>query len=161
MVRKKLSAAYDICHRSGNNILRALVFAFTTSTHLTGSEDRILKQLETGREIAAQMGGKDRQDGVGLVALGLWFTVKLKREWGLTSRVLIVRLVPDEQTRRRVGRGEAERRGARPTSTRFDATRRATVSGVVEADWLRGVGEDTLHSHIPALYRFCDQSPCI
>lgn len=132
--RKKLSAAYDICHRSGNNILRALVFAFTTSTHLTGSEDRILKQLETGREIAAQMGGKDREDGVGLVALGLWFGVKLKREW--RQRLgLIVRLVPDEQTRRRAGRGEAERRGARPTSARSDATRRAAISGVVvEAD---------------------------
>ncbi|RSH94344.1 hypothetical protein EHS25_004147 [Saitozyma podzolica] len=84
--KKKLSAAYDICHRSGNNILRALVFAFTTSTHLTGSEDRILKQLETGREIAAQMGGKDREDGVGLVALGLWFGVKLKRWYRMNKR---------------------------------------------------------------------------
>jgi hypothetical protein len=78
--RKKLSTAYDICQRSNNNVLRALIFAFTTSTHLTGSEERVLKQLETGREIAMLMGGKEREDRVGQLALGLWFSIKLKRE---------------------------------------------------------------------------------
>lgn len=78
MTRHKITLAYDLASKANNNVLRTLIFAFTTSTHLTGTQDKILKQLETGREIAWLMGGKDRDDGVGQVALGLWFAVKLK-----------------------------------------------------------------------------------
>jgi hypothetical protein len=34
--------------------------------------------LETGRDVARLMGGKDRSDGVGQVSLGVWFAYKLK-----------------------------------------------------------------------------------
>ncbi|KAK4685187.1 hypothetical protein P7C73_g4969, partial [Tremellales sp. Uapishka_1] len=76
--KKKLSTAYEIAHKANNNILRGLIFAFTTSVHLYGGRDRTLLQLETGRELAQLIGGKDRADGVGQVSLGLWFLVKLK-----------------------------------------------------------------------------------
>lgn len=70
-----------MCQRANNNVFRCLIFAFTTSVHLYGAADKMLRQLETGRELAKLMGGKDRPDGVGQLALGLWFTEKLKGEW--------------------------------------------------------------------------------
>ena len=80
--RKQLSTAYNVTQRSNNHILRCLIFAFTTSLHLYGSVERILLQLETGRDLAGLMGGKDRSDGVGQLALGLWFAQKLKGIFG-------------------------------------------------------------------------------
>jgi hypothetical protein len=83
--RKKLSAAYEISQRANNNILRCLIFAFTTSVHLYGAIDKTLRQLEAGRELARLFGGKDRSDGVGQLALGLWFAEKLKGEFALCA----------------------------------------------------------------------------
>ncbi|ORX36451.1 hypothetical protein BD324DRAFT_580804 [Kockovaella imperatae] len=76
--KKKLSNAYEVSQRANNNVLRCLIFAFTTSVHLYGTADRTIRQLETGRELARLMGGRDRPDGVGQLALGLWFAQKLK-----------------------------------------------------------------------------------
>ncbi|WWC98854.1 hypothetical protein V866_005747 [Kwoniella sp. B9012] len=76
--KKQLSNAYEISVRSNNNILRLLIFAFTTSTHHYGGRERMYRQLETGKELAKLMGGKDRPDGVGQVILGLWFAYRLK-----------------------------------------------------------------------------------
>lgn len=76
--RKKLSNAYSQTRKANNNVLRCLIFAFTTSSHLYGAIDALLDQLETGRHMASLMGGKDRSDGVGQLVLGLWFTEKLK-----------------------------------------------------------------------------------
>ena len=42
--------------------------------------DKTLRQLEAGRDLARLFGGKDRSDGVGQLALGLWFAEKLKGE---------------------------------------------------------------------------------
>jgi hypothetical protein len=69
-----------MCQMSCNNLLRALIFAFTSTTHLTGSEDRVQKQLETGLDIATLLGGRDRPDQVGQPVLGLWFAIRLRRE---------------------------------------------------------------------------------
>jgi hypothetical protein len=79
--RKKIGSAYDLCQQSNNNLLRALIFAFTSTTHLTGSEERVQKQLETGLDIASLLGGRDRADQVGQPVLGIWFAVRLKSEW--------------------------------------------------------------------------------
>ena len=52
-----------------------------------------MKQLETGRDLAHLMGGKERPDGVGQLALGLWFAEKLKGKmisYILTPRSLII-----------------------------------------------------------------------
>lgn len=76
--RKELSIAYEVSQRSNNNVLRILIFAFTTSVHHFGTSERMLRQLETGRDIACLLGGKDRDDGVGQTVLGLWFAVKLR-----------------------------------------------------------------------------------
>ncbi|WWC87569.1 uncharacterized protein L201_002459 [Kwoniella dendrophila CBS 6074] len=76
--KKQLSTAYEISVKSNNNILRLLIFAFTTSTHHYGGRDRMYRQLETGKELAKLMGGRDRQDGVGQVVLGIWFAYRLK-----------------------------------------------------------------------------------
>nr|XP_019049917.1 hypothetical protein I302_00337 [Kwoniella bestiolae CBS 10118]OCF28847.1 hypothetical protein I302_00337 [Kwoniella bestiolae CBS 10118] len=76
--KKQLSNAYEISVQSNNNILRLLIFAFTTSTHHYGGRDRMYRQLEAGKEVAKLMGGKDRADGVGQVLLGLWFAYRLK-----------------------------------------------------------------------------------
>lgn len=38
----------------------------------------MLRQLETGRDISKMLGGKDRDDGVGQVVLGMWFARRLK-----------------------------------------------------------------------------------
>ena len=78
--RKRLTSAYELCQTANNNILRCLIFAFTTSVHLFGAADKMLRQLETGRDLAKLMGGKDRVDGVGQLALGLWFAEKIKGE---------------------------------------------------------------------------------
>ncbi|EIW69189.1 hypothetical protein TREMEDRAFT_31472 [Tremella mesenterica DSM 1558] len=80
VAKKHLSTAYEIAQRSNNNLLRCLIFAFTTSSHHYGGRDRILKQLETGRDLAHWLGGKDRQDQVGQIPLGVWFAVKLQGE---------------------------------------------------------------------------------
>ena len=61
-------------------MLRALIFAFTSSTLLTGSDERVAKQLETGMEISSLLGGKDRPDRVGQAVLGLWFAYRLRSE---------------------------------------------------------------------------------
>ncbi|ADV25198.1 Hypothetical Protein CGB_L1630C [Cryptococcus gattii WM276] len=76
--KKKLSTAYEISQKANNNILRLLIFAFTTSTHHYGGRERMLRQLETGRDISKILGGKDRDDGVGQVVLGMWFARRLK-----------------------------------------------------------------------------------
>ncbi|ORY27685.1 hypothetical protein BCR39DRAFT_537919 [Naematelia encephala] len=76
--KKQLAHAYELATRAKHEILRCLIFAFTTSTHLYGEEDKTLKQLETGRDLAMLLGGKDREDGVGQMLLGLWFAYKLK-----------------------------------------------------------------------------------
>ncbi|WWC68929.1 uncharacterized protein I206_102865 [Kwoniella pini CBS 10737] len=76
--KKQLSTAYEISAKSNNNFLRLLIFAFTTSTHHYGGRERMYRQLETGKELAKMMGGKDRPDGVGQVILGLWFAYRLK-----------------------------------------------------------------------------------
>ncbi|OCF58359.1 hypothetical protein L486_04392 [Kwoniella mangroviensis CBS 10435] len=76
--KKQLSNAYEISVRSNNNILRLLIFAFTTSTHHYGGRERMYRQLETGKELAKLMGGKDRPDSVGQVILGLWFAYRIK-----------------------------------------------------------------------------------
>ncbi len=60
------------------NVLYSLIFAFTTAQHLFGDRDRQLKQLESGRDVARLLGGKDREDGCGLLPLGLWYNVKLR-----------------------------------------------------------------------------------
>ena len=62
-----------------------MIFAFTTSfQHYYGGNERILKQLETGRDIASLLGGQDRKDKVGHIPLGMWFAVKLQCEFGLS-----------------------------------------------------------------------------
>ncbi|WWC59919.1 uncharacterized protein I303_102481 [Kwoniella dejecticola CBS 10117] len=76
--KKKLSTAYEICSKSNNNVLRLLIFAFTTSTHHYGGRERMFRQLIAGRDLAKLMGGRDRPDGVGQVVLGLWFNYRLK-----------------------------------------------------------------------------------
>ncbi|KIR32042.1 hypothetical protein I352_05671 [Cryptococcus deuterogattii MMRL2647] len=76
--KKKLSTAYEISQKANNNILRLLIFAFTTSTHHYGGRERMLRQLETGRDISKMLGEKDRDDGVGQVVLGMWFARRLK-----------------------------------------------------------------------------------
>ncbi|OCF42525.1 hypothetical protein I317_03641 [Kwoniella heveanensis CBS 569] len=76
--KKSLSTAYEITMKANNNVLRLLIFAFTTSTHHYGARDRQFRQLETGRELARLMGGKDKADGVGSVILGIWFALRLK-----------------------------------------------------------------------------------
>ncbi|WVQ83509.1 hypothetical protein IAT38_005650 [Cryptococcus sp. DSM 104549] len=76
--KKKLSTAYEISQKANNNILRLLIFAFTTSTHHYGGRERMFRQLETGRDIARMLGGKDREDGVGQIILGMWFAMRLK-----------------------------------------------------------------------------------
>ncbi|WVQ77813.1 hypothetical protein IAR50_007503 [Cryptococcus sp. DSM 104548] len=76
--KKKLSTAYDISQKANNHILRLLIFAYTTSTHHYGGRERMHRQLETGKDIARMLGGKDREDGVGQVVLGLWFARRLK-----------------------------------------------------------------------------------
>ncbi|KIR58032.1 hypothetical protein I314_05997 [Cryptococcus bacillisporus CA1873] len=76
--KKKLSTAYEISQKANNNVLRLLIFAFTTSTHHYGGRERMLRQLETGRDISKMLGGKDRDDGVGQVVLGMWFARRLK-----------------------------------------------------------------------------------
>ncbi|OWZ64792.1 hypothetical protein AYX14_06385 [Cryptococcus neoformans] len=92
--KKKLSTAYEISQRSNNNILRLLIFAFTTSTHHYGGRERMLRQLETGRDISKMLGGKDRDDGVGQVVLGMWFARRLKefyRQEGYQTGVQIAK----------------------------------------------------------------------
>nr|ODO02711.1 hypothetical protein L204_01450 [Cryptococcus depauperatus CBS 7855] len=79
--KKELSTAYELSQKSNNNILRLLIFAFTTSTHHYGGRERMLRQLETGIEISRMVGGKDRPDGVGQIVLGLWFARRLKEFW--------------------------------------------------------------------------------
>lgn len=76
--KKKLSTAYEISQKANNNVLRLLIFAFTTSTHHYGGRERMLRQLETGRDVSKMLGGKDRDDGVGQVVLGMWFARRLK-----------------------------------------------------------------------------------
>jgi hypothetical protein len=76
--RKKLSTAYEICTKGHNHVLRCLIFAFTTSTHLYGASDAYAKQLEAGRDLARLIGGKGKADGVGQLVLGLWYAEKLK-----------------------------------------------------------------------------------
>jgi hypothetical protein len=78
--RRKISATYDLCQSANNNLLRGLVFAFTTSTLLTGHDERVAKQLETGLELSTLLGGKDREDRVGQTVLGLWFALRLRSE---------------------------------------------------------------------------------
>lgn len=79
IAKKHLSTAYDIAQRSNNNVIRCLIFAFTTSfQHYYGGNERILRQLETGRDIASLLGGQDREDKVGQIPLGMWFAVKLQ-----------------------------------------------------------------------------------
>lgn len=65
---------------ANNNILRCLIFAFTTSSHLYGAIEALVDQLEAGRHMVSLMGGKERPDGIGQLVLGLWFTEKLKGE---------------------------------------------------------------------------------
>lgn len=72
--------------------MRCLISAFTTSTHLYGAEEKTLKQLEAGRDVARLLGGAERPDGVGQVLLGLWFAVKLKGAWSLGSSFRIFQL---------------------------------------------------------------------
>ena len=76
--RKRLTTAYNISKDANNNVLRSMIFAFTTSVHLYGAGEKQLQQLETGQELAKLMGGKDAEDGVGQLALGLWFAEKLR-----------------------------------------------------------------------------------
>ncbi|KLT39373.1 hypothetical protein CC85DRAFT_251330 [Cutaneotrichosporon oleaginosum] len=76
--KRKLTFAYEVCRRGKLNVLYALIFAFTTAQHLFGDRDRQLKQLESGRDIARLLGGKDRADGCGLLPLGLWYNTKLR-----------------------------------------------------------------------------------
>jgi hypothetical protein len=76
-----LTTCYDISLTSSNILLRGLVFAFTTSIHIYGGAERTLKQLETGAQFANMLGGKDREDGVGHVMLGMWFATKLRGEF--------------------------------------------------------------------------------
>ncbi|ODN98018.1 hypothetical protein I350_07660 [Cryptococcus amylolentus CBS 6273] len=76
--KKKLSTAYEISQKANNHILRLLIFAYTTSTHHYGGRQRMQRQLETGKDIAKMLGGKDRPDGVGQVVLGWWFARRLK-----------------------------------------------------------------------------------
>jgi hypothetical protein len=78
--RRKISSTYDLCQTSNNNVIRGLIFAFTSTTLLTGSDERIAKQLETGLEISSLLGGKDREDKVGQTVLGLWFALRLRSE---------------------------------------------------------------------------------
>ncbi|KAK8861295.1 hypothetical protein IAR55_002114 [Kwoniella newhampshirensis] len=92
--KKQLSTAYEISQRTNNNVLRLLIFAFTTSTHHYGGRERMLRQLETGRDISRLLGGKDRADGVGQTVLGLWFAYRLKefnRQEGYQEGVIIAR----------------------------------------------------------------------
>lgn len=65
--------------------MKCLIFAFTTSTHHYGPANKIRRQLETGRDLAKLMGGLDQPDGVGQLALGLWFSEKLKGESGAST----------------------------------------------------------------------------
>ncbi|WVR04107.1 hypothetical protein IAU60_001106 [Kwoniella sp. DSM 27419] len=76
--KKQLSSAYEITQKSNNNVLRLLIFAFTTSTHHYGGRDRMFRQLETGRDLSRLLGGQNRPDGVGQAVLGVWFALKLK-----------------------------------------------------------------------------------
>ncbi|WVQ94355.1 hypothetical protein IAU59_001434 [Kwoniella sp. CBS 9459] len=101
--KKSLSAAYEITRESNNNVLRLLIFAFTTSTHHYGGRERMFRQLETGRDLAKLMGGKDREDGVGSVILGLWFALHLKdhfRQEGLQDMAVIAKKSVSAHTRR-------------------------------------------------------------
>ncbi|WWD16802.1 hypothetical protein CI109_101234 [Kwoniella shandongensis] len=92
--KKQLSTAYEISGKANNNVLRLLIFAFTTSTHHYGNRERMFRQLETGRDIARLLGGKDRPDGVGQTILGLWFAYRLKefnRQEGYQDGVTVAR----------------------------------------------------------------------
>lgn len=57
-----------------------MIFAFTSSTHVYGDRERLLKLIEAGATLAHLLGGRDRPDGVGQAVLGLWFAVKLRGE---------------------------------------------------------------------------------
>lgn len=76
--RRKLTFAYECCRSGKLHVLYALIFAFTTAQHMFGDRERQLKQLESGREIAHLLGGKDRADGVGQLPLGMWYNNKLR-----------------------------------------------------------------------------------
>lgn len=78
--RRRIVSAYEICQKSNSNLFRLLIFAYTTSVHIYGSEVNTLRQLETGRDISALLGGKGRTDGVGQAAFGIWFNQRLRGE---------------------------------------------------------------------------------
>ncbi|BEI80128.1 hypothetical protein CcaverHIS002_0106570 [Cutaneotrichosporon cavernicola] len=84
--KRKLTFSYEVCRKGKLNILYALIFAFTTAQHLFGDRDRQLKQLESGRDIARLLGGKDRADGCGQLPLGLWYSTKLRDHYRLDGR---------------------------------------------------------------------------
>jgi hypothetical protein len=67
-------------------VLYSLIFAFTTAQHLFGDRERQLKQLESGRDVARLLGGKDREDSCGLLPVGLWYNVKLRDHYRLDGR---------------------------------------------------------------------------
>ncbi|GMK54396.1 hypothetical protein CspeluHIS016_0109820 [Cutaneotrichosporon spelunceum] len=84
--KRKLTFSYEICRKGKLNILYALIFAFTTAQHLFGDRERQLKQLESGRDIARLLGGKDRADCCGQLPLGLWYSIKLRDHYRVDGR---------------------------------------------------------------------------
>lgn len=78
--RRKLSQAYDISRKTDLHSLYALVFAFTTATHIYGDSEKQFRQLGTGAHVSKLLGGVERKDKIGQATLGLWYARKLQGE---------------------------------------------------------------------------------
>ncbi|KAL7419874.1 hypothetical protein Q5752_005790 [Cryptotrichosporon argae] len=83
--KRKLTLSYEVAHKSNNTALRALVFAFTTAIHVYGNNEKQMKQLEAGWELARLLGGVE--SGVGMSALGLWYGVKLRDRYRMEGQL--------------------------------------------------------------------------
>lgn len=78
--RSKFRTAWEASHANGDRVLYGLLFAFLVSIEFSGDAGRVLSQLETGRDIAASMGGLERADRVGQGSLGMWYATRLYSE---------------------------------------------------------------------------------
>lgn len=76
--RRKLASAWTASGKNHDHVLRCLIFAFFAAADVSGQDERQIRQLRGGQEMARSFGGLDRSDRVGQTALGLWFALQLE-----------------------------------------------------------------------------------